>query len=587
MTDSFHKNFGVILAFLAALFALLFFWTYQVYSVNAPAQWVNADVHFRDTENSDERLMSLVGFHGMIHNFKDYLLRGKQKDKESFFVHFEDAREELKQLHAHFGDKADSQIAAIDETLRNYFVSINRIDQLRGEGKTIQEIDSTITIDDKPAFDAFQDILKMYEEEQAKIRNTVLAAMDQDRDNMLSLYTTLIAIGLLLTVAVVMGLRFEFLKRRAVEQQSQTKSLLESFLDYSTVPFLIAGADGIIRHCNRAAAALLETKPKNLVGASLLQIIEVELAELDKEISTIGKHKRLSTAIELQSGKKIPVQADFSMNKEGTMRIVALFDQRSELRLRERILFEAEQKLANVTIDGSLSIRRDVQKFIDLVSDFAAHAKDGEKDYAAEARDIAASMKAHIADYLAISSPVTEGHLAVNLNGLASQGIEKTIAETLETFEPAIKEKELMFNWVNRVPSSREMDFPAQLQRIVANLVSNAVNYTKKGGAIKITTTAEQDMLMLKIEDTGIGIEDEDIQRIFERGVRMKNAARMCGGLGIGLYSVKETLRNLGGDITCNSYAGIGSDFVVTIPLAQNQPGQMSVAQSGLVPKAV
>ncbi|MCF8468862.1 MAG: hypothetical protein K9G33_15790 [Sneathiella sp.] len=587
MTDSFHRNFGVILAFLAALFALLFFWTYQVYSVNAPARWVNADAHFADTASSDERLMSLVGFHGMIHNFKDYLLRGNPKDKESFFVHFEDAREELRQLHARFGTNADTQIAAIDETLRNYFVSINRIDQLRGEGKSIKEIDSTITIDDGPAFSAFQDILKMYEDEQAKIRNIVLSAMAQDRTNMLSLYTTLFAIGLLLTVAVVMGLRFEFLKRRAVEQQSQTKSLLESFLDYSTVPFLIAGADGIIRHCNRAAAALLETKPKNLVGASLRQIIELELADLDKEISTVGKHKRVATALELQSGKKIPVQADFSMNRDGTMRIVALFDQRSELRLRERILFEAEQKLANVTIDGSLSIRRDIQKFVDLVSDFAAHTRDGEKDYADKARDIAASMKAHIADYLAVSSPVTEGHLAVNLNGLASQGIEKTIAETLEKFDAAIQEKELMFNWVNRVPASREMDFPAQLQRIVANLVSNAVNYTRKGGAIKVTTTLEQDKLILKIEDTGIGIEDADIPKIFERGVRMKNAARMCGGLGIGLYSVKETLRNLGGEITCSSYAGIGSDFVVSIPLAQGQPVYTSAVRNIPVPRAV
>ena len=48
------------------------------------------------------------------------------------------------------------------------------------------------------------------------------------------------------------------------------------------------------------------------------------------------------------------------------------------------------------------------------------------------------------------------------------------------------------------------------------------------------------------------------------------------GGLGIGLYSVQETLRNLGGEITCTSYAGIGSDFVVKIPMSQ-QPGTLSL----------
>nr|WP_246157266.1 ATP-binding protein [Sneathiella litorea] len=136
-----------------------------------------------------------------------------------------------------------------------------------------------------------------------------------------------------------------------------------------------------------------------------------------------------------------------------------------------------------------------------------------------------------------------------------------------------------MFNWVNHVPEGREIDFPAQLQRILNNLVSNAVKYTKNGGAIKISTSLEAENLMLKIEDTGIGIEEEDIPRIFERGVRMKNAAQMSGGLGIGLYAVQETLRNLHGEITCNSYAGIGSDFVVKIPMSQ-QSGTVIALQS-------
>ena len=134
-----------------------------------------------------------------------------------------------------------------------------------------------------------------------------------------------------------------------------------------------------------------------------------------------------------------------------------------------------------------------------------------------------------------------------------------------------------MFNWVNSVPEGREVDFPAQLKRILDNLMSNAVSYTKPDGAIKMTTSLEGEHLILKVEDTGIGIEEEDIPRIFERGVRMKNAAQMCGGLGIGLYAVQETLRNLGGEITCTSYAGIGSDFVVRIPMTQQSGNVVSI----------
>ena len=575
MTEHFHRNFGVILAFLAALFALLFFWTYQVYSLNAPARWLDADQHFIETTDTSEQVMSLVGFHSMIHNFKDYLLRGEAEEKDRFFKHFDDAREELKILRAHFGAEVETEIATIDAILRDYFVSINRVDQLREEGKTVSEIDSTISIDDEAAFAAFRKILTLYEEEKAEMRTLVLNAMEQDRTNLQSLYTTLFAIGLLLAIAVVMGLRFEYLKRRALQEKSETKSLLESFLDYSTVPFLIAGPDKIIRHCNLAAARLLETKPQNLVGASLAQIIDADLPESEAQSFESGRMKRVNTVIELQSGRKLPVRADFSTNRDGTMRIAALFDQSSEIKIRERILFEAEHKLTNDTIDGSLSIRRDMQKFNDLVAEFAEHIGEDKKDFAQRALDIAQSLKSHIADFVSLSNPVTEGRLAVNLDGPVTQKISETISGAIEKFDQAIADKELMFNWVNHVPEGREIDFPAQLQRILNNLVSNAVNYTKPGGAIKITTSLEGEQLMLKIEDTGIGIEEEDIPRIFERGVRMKNATQMCGGLGIGLYAVQETLRNLGGEITCNSYAGIGSDFVVKIPMTQ-QPGNLN-----------
>jgi signal transduction histidine kinase len=569
VAEHFHRNFGVILAFLAALFALLFFWTYQVYSLNAPARWLHADQHFTETTDTSEQVMSLVGFHSMIHNFKDYLLRGEAADKDRFFKHFDDAREELDILQTHFGSKVEKEIAVIDATLRNYFVSINRVDQLREEGKTISEIDSTISIDDEAAFQAFQRILAIYEEEKAELRTLVLDAMEQDQNNLFSLYTTLFAIGLLLAIAVVMGLRFEYLKRRAMQEKSETKSLLESFLDYSTVPFLIAGSNGLIRHCNLAAARLLETRPQNLVGASLSQIIDADLPKSEAQSFENGRVKRLDTVIELRSGRKLPVRADFSANRDGTMRIVALFDKSSELKIRERILFEAEHRLTNDTIDGSLSIRRDIQKFNDLVAEFTEDLGEDKKDFARRALDIAQSLKSHIADFVSLSYPVTEGRLAVNLDGPVTQRISETISGALAKFDKAIEEKELMFNWVNHVPEGREIDFPAQLQRILDNLVSNAVNYTKPSGAIKITTSLEGEHLMLKIEDTGIGIEEEDIPRIFERGVRMKNAAQMCGGLGIGLYAVQETLRNLGGEITCNSYAGIGSDFVVKIPISQ------------------
>ncbi|USG63142.1 ATP-binding protein [Sneathiella marina] len=576
MTENFQKNFGVILAFLAALFALLFFWTYQVYSLNAPTQWSEADHQFKETENHTERLITIIGFQGLIHNFKDYLIRGDEANKEQFFGHFEAAREELKLLQDRFGVAAEQQITTIEATLRNYFVNINKVDQLREEGKTVNEIDAALAIDDTAAFAALQALLELHDEEQAEIRSIVVAALEKDQSNLVSLYTTLFAIGLLLSVAVVMGLRFDYLKRRAVEKQSETKSLLESFLDNSTVPFLIADMDGRIRHCNLAAASLLDTQPRNLIGAAMSQILDLPASEPDIEAGNAPKSntvKGIATVLELQDGKQIPVQADLTTNKDRTMQIVALFDQRSEIKMRERILLEAEQKLTKVTIDGGQAIRRDVQNFIDLIRRYVGQIKevplgqDKQEEYADSALAMAEALKENLAEYLPLSGPLADSKSVLELQDLTIEKFEKTVKDSLRMFERVVEEKNLTLNWVNRVPLKKETDFPAQLERILANLISNAVKYTAEDGAIKISTSIKDNLLNVKVEDTGIGIPAKDIPKIFEPGVRMQDAANMSRGQGIGLYSVRQSVRKLGGEITCSSYKGVGTDFVVKIPL--------------------
>jgi len=574
VTENFQKNFGVILAFLAALFALLFFWTYQVYSLNAPTQWSVADHQFKETENHTERLITIIGFQGLIHNFKDYLIRGDGENKDQFFGHFEAARAELKSLQNRFGVAAEQQISTIEETLRKYFVNINKVDQLREEGKSVYEIDAALAIDDTAAFEALQALLEMHDEEQAEIRSIVVAALEKDQSNLVSLYTTLFAIGLLLSVAVVMGLRFDYLKRRAVEKQSETKSLLESFLDNSTVPFLIAGMDGRIRHCNLAAASLLDTQPRNLVGAAMSQILELPTSDVDTDISSKSSTvKGIATVLELQDGKQIPVQADLTTNKDGTMRIVALFDQRSEIKMRERILLEAEQKLTKATIDGGQAIRRDVQNFIDLIRRYVGQIKkvplgpDKQEEYADSALAMAEALKENLAEYLPLSGPLADSKSVLKLQDLTAEKFEKTVKDSLRMFERVVEEKNLTLNWVNKVPLRKETDIPAQLERILANLISNAVKYTAKDGAIKISTSIKDNLLNVKVEDTGIGILAKDIPKIFEPGVRMQDAANMSRGQGIGLYSVRQSVRKLGGEITCSSYKGVGTDFVVKIPL--------------------
>ena len=115
---------------------------------------------------------------------------------------------------------------------------------------------------------------------------------------------------------------------------------------------------------------------------------------------------------------------------------------------------------------------------------------------------------------------------------------------------------------------------PGKLRQIIYNLLSNAIKFTPEGGRVVLAAHTEGRNLVLSVADTGIGIAEEDRDRIFEK---FRQAAGSGGagnvltrehqGTGLGLSIVRELARLLGGDVTLESRVGQGSTFTVRIPL--------------------
>lgn len=106
-------------------------------------------------------------------------------------------------------------------------------------------------------------------------------------------------------------------------------------------------------------------------------------------------------------------------------------------------------------------------------------------------------------------------------------------------------------------------------ERIVLNLLSNAFKYTLRG-AIDVTLRDGGNEVVLSVRDTGVGIEQADLARIFQRFQRgHSSAARSHEGSGIGLALVHELVKLQGGGITVESEPGVGSRFIVTLPKRQ------------------
>ena len=105
------------------------------------------------------------------------------------------------------------------------------------------------------------------------------------------------------------------------------------------------------------------------------------------------------------------------------------------------------------------------------------------------------------------------------------------------------------------------------IERVVLNILTNSIKYTKENGTIKIYIGFVYNDAYIKIIDNGIGIPEDDLSRIFERFYRVDKArSRELGGTGLGLAIAKEILDQNDGSIDIKSEVGKGTEVVIRIP---------------------
>ena len=108
-----------------------------------------------------------------------------------------------------------------------------------------------------------------------------------------------------------------------------------------------------------------------------------------------------------------------------------------------------------------------------------------------------------------------------------------------------------------------------RLKQLVINLMNNAVNYTPPSGKVKLKVTQSNDAVFAEISDTGMGIPEDSLDRIFERFYRVDKArSRNTGGTGLGLAIVKHVVEAHGGTISVNSEVNKGTTFSIRLPKA-------------------
>ena len=117
--------------------------------------------------------------------------------------------------------------------------------------------------------------------------------------------------------------------------------------------------------------------------------------------------------------------------------------------------------------------------------------------------------------------------------------------------------------------AARVAGVPADLEAAVGNLVSNAVKYNRDGGSLTVRLVPDAGTQVLTVRDTGIGIPQQDLGRVFERFYRVDTArSRATGGTGLGLSIVRHAVERHGGSVRVESLLGEGTTFTVVLPIA-------------------
>jgi signal transduction histidine kinase len=201
-----------------------------------------------------------------------------------------------------------------------------------------------------------------------------------------------------------------------------------------------------------------------------------------------------------------------------------------------------------------------------LTGGYAGALSEGQRDIAARALRRADFLQTLIDDLLDLAAGKSEmgareERVIVRLEEIASQVVQR--------FEPAALEKQIDLEWHCESGGQPTTISATQegVDRIINNLVSNAIKYTPAGGRIVVTLGHIDGKALLKVADTGIGIPADALPHLFEEFYRAANAkAQEKEGTGLGLAITRDLVTRYNGHIAVQSQLGEGATFIVTLP---------------------
>ena len=151
-----------------------------------------------------------------------------------------------------------------------------------------------------------------------------------------------------------------------------------------------------------------------------------------------------------------------------------------------------------------------------------------------------------------------------------NESLNKIVGDIIKRLQPIAGSKniKLVFDEIKDVYAAVDN---TKLTLAISNLVENGIKYTDEGGEVKVVLDSDHQNAFITVSDTGIGMAEEELSKIFQRFYRIdKTRDRETGGTGLGLAITHSTVLMHDGSIKVSSRENEGTTFVVRIPLVNN-----------------
>ena len=181
------------------------------------------------------------------------------------------------------------------------------------------------------------------------------------------------------------------------------------------------------------------------------------------------------------------------------------------------------------------------------------------------------SLRGRISDLVDFAK-MSSGRLETRIRGFQ---LDKLVDTALRDVEEALAARNLDVHWeAGPELSQRIYSDPARLRQVIDNLLTNAIKYTERGGiAIHAALRRDAGLLHVEISDTGVGIDPDEMSRLFEPFYRSPQTANMAEGSGLGLAVVRSLVDLMGGTIRVDSRVGQGTVVTVEVPITEGADG--------------